>query len=255
MVSGIISGRTVALAALLTILVSASIQAQPQAGIDLAYKSKYIWRGIPFNNESVLWPDAWVGYKGFTATVWGSLEMTNSLGHRSRCTELDFYLDYTRSFGVIEASLGYSHFTYPHTTANQTGEAYMKAGVDLKYIQVGLGGYFDVIDVKGTYISLQISRDFTVGPIQTDLTGSVGFANARNNLYWFGVEKAGWMDFTTGLNLSYSLPGNLGQYLSLSGDIDYSRLLDNDLAAAYPDHRDNVWFGLGLAAAYPGASQ
>jgi hypothetical protein len=231
------------------------VQAQPQVGLDLAYKSKYLWRGITFNGESVLWPDVWASYQGFTATVWGSVEMTNCYGNAGRCTEVDYYLDYTRSLGIFNASLGYSQFTYPNTNFNHTGELSVKANVDLKYVQVGLGGYFDVIDVKGIYVSPQVSHDFQVGPIQTSLTGSVGYANAKNNLYWFGVDKSGWMDLTAGMNLSYPLPGRLGQWLTLKGDANFSRLLDSELAAGSTGDRNNFWFGVGLAAAYPGGGE
>ncbi len=224
--------------------------AQVSAGVDLAMKSQYIWRGIPFNDEAVFWPDVWASWNGFTAVVFGSLEMTDVYQNRGKFTEVDYYLDYSRTFGPITAKLGYSHFEYPNTDFDPTGEIYGEAALDLPFFSVALNLYYDVEEVQGFYVSPKISKSMTVPFFQPTLQVSLGYADKKFNGYWFGLEEAGFTDLTAGLDLTYTPPGALGNYLTLSGDLNYAMILDGKFADIFPDQDTNFWWGLGVHLAY-----
>ncbi len=237
---------TILLIVFSTILILNTAFAQPMAGADVAYKSKYVWRGIPFNTESVLWPDAWGYWNGFTFVLFGSMELTDIYDNSMTFTELDYYLDYTKAFGKINATLGYAHYTYPNTDFKTTGEIYLKANTDLEFVQIGLSAYKDIIEAEGFYISPQISKSFAKCPVNPKLSLSLGYADKNHNGYWMWVEKAGLTDITGTLCLSYAPSGTLGEYVSFGADLNYSTIPTGDLADVFGDDDSNFWFGLSV---------
>lgn len=235
-----------ALLVALFFVISSNAFAQPMVGADMAFKNKYIWRGIPFNDEGVLWPDVWATYKGFTFIFFGSMEMTDVYANQNKFTEVDYYFDYSRAFGKINASFGYAHYTYPNTTFATTGELYGKASTDLKYVQGALIAYLDIKEAKGIYISPSVSKSFEVEKVTPTLTMSLGYGSSQHNNYWIGVDKSGLTDLTTTLKLDYTPPGNLSNYMMFTADLNYSKILSSDLADAFPDSDSNFWFGIGV---------
>lgn len=236
-----------------SVVVAANASAQPTAGADLSVQSKYIWRGMNFNDQAVFLPDAWLSWQGFTATLVGELEMTDVYQRHNQFTEVDYYLEYGRSFGPVGAALGYGHYVYPHTGTLSTGELYGKLKSSLKIVEVSVSAFYDAEEAGGLYLSPQISRSLPLKYVQPVLSLSAGYANKRHNRYYFldsttaGIDHSGFCDLTAGLGLSYGLPGPWGRYLTLSGNLNWSYILDEKLAAAFPDQRSNVWWGLSLA--------
>ena len=237
--------------------------AQATIGADAAYKSKYIFRGLPWNTEAVFWPDVWFTAQGVTVTIFGSMNLTDIYLDQNKISELDYYFDYTRAFGKVNASIGWAQYTYPNTVYPNTGELYIKAGSDLKILTASVIAYFDLQLAKGIYISPKVSRAFTI-PTLPGLTStlglSVGYGDKKHCTYWHGFGTVnldgGMTDFTGTLNLAYALPGELGKHLGISGEVGYSKILAKEIADLYAengtfsidgkDHRSNLWFGLGL---------
>ena len=219
--------------------------AQTMVGADLVYKNKYVWRGILFNDEAVFWPDAWVSWKGFTFTYFGSMEMTDVNGKQNKFTEADYYFDYARTFGKINASLSYAHYTYPNTECETTGEIYGSVSTDFKYCSAGLTAYFDIIEVNGMYISPSVSKTFNIAPVNPSLTMSLGYGDKKHNGYWIGLEEAGFTDLTTTLSFSWAPKGKISNYMSLCLDLNYSKVLDSELSDKLDDD-GNFWFGFGV---------
>lgn len=238
--------------ALAIFFVSAAAQAGdlPIIGADLAVKSKYIWRGMPFNDEAVFWPDAWLYWSNLTVTIFGSMEMTDIYGNQNKFTEVDCYFDYSRTLGNVGLSFGYAHYTYPNTDYLTTGEFYGKVTGDAQFIQASLSAYWDVKEAEGFYITPSISRSFSTPYVQPSLSLSVGYANKNHNIYYFGIDKSGFTDLTTTLSLSYAPPTSLGKYLAISGDLNYAVILDSELADAYPNAESNFWWGIGINLFY-----
>ncbi|MCX6638941.1 MAG: hypothetical protein NTW14_00450 [bacterium] len=232
---------------------------QATVGADAAFKSKYIFRGLPWNTESVFWPDVWFSSHGVTVTIFGSVNLTDTLKdaagntNRNKVSELDYYFDYTRAFGRINASIGWAQYSYPNTFYPNTGELYLKAASDFKILTASVIGYFDLQMAKGAYISPKLSRAFTQNAIPgltPTLNASVGYGNKNHHQYWFGMDKAGFCDFTGSLNLAYA-PPKWGAYMSVSGELGYATILDKDIADLFKnvngkDISSNLWFGLGL---------
>jgi hypothetical protein len=233
--------------------------AQTTIGADAAYKSKYIFRGLPWNTESVFWPDVWINFQGFTVILASSMNLTDKIGSKNKISEFDYYFDYTKTFDKASVSLGYAQYSYPNTVFASTGEIYLKTISDLKILTLTLSGYFDVRKAKGFYVSPKFSRAFPMAQapgLTPSLSLSLGYGDQEHNAYWLGLAKAGLADFTGSLNLVYSPPGSLGKYMTFNGELAYARILDKDIAKLYEevvtadgskeDRRGNLWFGLGI---------
>lgn len=221
----------------------------PTFGVDIPYRSKYIWRGAVFNDEAVLWPDAWLNWHGLTGCVWGSFDLTDVKNEQVTFTDIALFLDYTTALGPLSATFGFAQYTYPgyNDAFPSTGEAYVKLNATLPIIQASLAGNFDLEEVDGWYISPAVTKSFTLGPIIPTVTMSCGLGDKHHNLYYYGHEITALADLTATLKLSYPLPEPLGKYLSLSGDFNYSQIIDPDLA---PDENGKIYWGVGLNACF-----
>jgi len=221
--------------------------ALPTFGADLVVKSKYVWRGAEFNPDPVFWPDLWLYWNGISICGWGSMDLTDVKQEQMEFTDIAIFADYTRAFGPVNATLGFAQYTYPGYGGAfpSTGELYAKLFGSLKVVQGMLSANIDLEEVKGYYISPSLSKSLSFGPVTPTLTLSAGYADKKHNAYYYGVEKAGLADLTGTLKLAFTLPGTIGKYLALSADLDYTRILDSELA---PASNGKFYGGIGLNA-------
>jgi hypothetical protein len=88
---------------------------KPTVDFTVSALSAYIWRGQQQTKDSlVIQPSATVGYKGFTANVWGNLDTkpysTTSASYSSNWTETDLTLAYNKTIGPVTAGVGYIYY-------------------------------------------------------------------------------------------------------------------------------------------------
>jgi len=225
----------------------------PTYGFDLSANGKYIWRGMPYNSETVLWPDVWINWKGFTGTIFGSIDLTDVKEEQWKVTDIYFLIDYSKTFGKLNCSIGYAHYIYPgyDDFFPTTGEIYGKVGTDFGIFQASLTAYLDIKEAKGLYITPEISRSFSFDNVTSTLSVSLGFAEKKHNLYYFYLDKSGFTDLTVKLGFSISPKGPLGNYMSFNGNLNYSKILDNELADIFKDD-SNFWWGIGISLFFGG---
>jgi hypothetical protein len=95
--------------------VQAVEEEKPTVDFTVSALSAYIWRGQQQTKDSlVIQPSATVGYKGFTANVWGNLDTnpysTTSASYSSNWTETDLTLAYNKAIGPVTAGVGYIYY-------------------------------------------------------------------------------------------------------------------------------------------------
>jgi uncharacterized protein (TIGR02001 family) len=221
--------------------------------LDLAYVSKYVWRGMVVNDDPALQPSLTFAHSnGLSLNFWGSLDTTDIAGEKGNITEVDYTLDYEWAIKKTGLNAGVSYFTYPHIGAEATGEAYVKAcfGGDWS---PSLGVNYDFKEIKGTYLSLGLSRDCNLTPGKEKnprllgLSAQLGYGTATYNSGYFEVDKATFNDVL----LSASLPCEVNDKLTVTPSISYAALLDNDLKQATRDigNDTSVLFG-GVTFSY-----
>ncbi len=228
----------------------------PMVGGDIGVRSKYVWRGAVFNSEPVLWPDIWATWHGFTFCTWSSLDLTDVKQKQFSITDLAFFFDYTHKFGFVTPTAGFVLYTYPGSAYGPafptTGEMYAKIMPDLKFAQASLNINYDVIKAKGLYISPSLTKGLSFGNLALNLTLSCGFADGKHNNYYYGLDKICFTDFTAVLKFNLTPPGALANWLTLSADIDFSMLIDSELADLVESYGDakNIYGGAGISIYY-----
>jgi hypothetical protein len=227
------------------------------ADISVDYYSKYVWRGIQVNDESVLQPAVSGSAYGFTGSIWANIDLTNinegedGIGGTGEFSEVDYALDYSGSAPGMK-KLGYSvgvvHYIFPAPVYPSTTEIYFGVSVDT-VLSPSFTVYRDVNAIDGTYMQFAVGQSFSkeLAPdysIGLDLSGSFGFAGSGYNRGYFGVDKTKWNDFTVGIGVPINL-----KHVSLTPSVNISTMLDKEIGDAVAD-RTNVWFGVCVAKSF-----
>jgi hypothetical protein len=222
-------------------------------GVAADFFSKYVWRGQNVVDDWVLQPSASLGYKGFTASIWGNVDMTGDLVDDWEFSEVDYAIDYSNTFPGQE-TLGYSvgliYYDFPNTGWDATGEVYAGLSAELP-LSPAVKWFYDFDEADGSYI--QFSLGHTIEKIRQwredcycDLQfgASVAYATDNYNDFYFGVDDGAFNDVT----LSAGLPFCIGS-LTIKPSIAYSVMIDNDIREATGES-DNFWGGVGLAYSF-----
>jgi hypothetical protein len=214
------------------------------------YFTKYIWRGQNLNDRSVFQPSIAVSRSGFTANIWGNLELTNSREHSGEFTEFDYGLDYSAQLPDINGvsfSAGVLYYDFPNTSEKPTTEIYGGLNFDLPltpYVRL----YRDTQAINGSY--LQLGVGYVIEKLYEfsdncycglQLASSIGYGSRRYNRIYLGTDGGKLNDWTS----SVALPFCIDAWI-IKPSINYSTMLSNGIREAN-DKSDNFWAGVSLS--------
>ncbi len=220
--------------------------------------SKYIWRGQNINDDPVLQPAISANYKGFTAGIWGNLDLTDDSqtapDNAGEFSEFDYTLYYSFTVPQVDwlsVSAGAIHYRFPNTPYEPTTDVY--AGLSLNNVPLtpSIKWYRDIDEIKGSYVQFGLGHTFEKLIVWNEkcycglqLGGSVGWGDTAYNDGYFGVEKGRINDLT----LSSGLCVQIFNWM-VKPSLNYSTMLDDDIRSGR-EHNDNVWFGIGASTAF-----
>ncbi len=219
---------------------------------DLALNSKYLWRGLELNEDPVFQPEICIGYKGFSAAVWGNMELTDVYndhgadGDTGDFTELDYIVDYSGSLSRFNYSVGAIYYDFPHTSFTDTLEIYVALGYDC-LLSPTLTVYRDLRANDGYYVTAGISHDFDLqfflnSTLSTSAT--VGCANRRMTRYYYGERKTAVTDALVSASLSIPVT----KHIAIAPSVHYSALIDGGIRNEnLGDKDDNLWCGITVS--------
>lgn len=247
------------LAALALLSIAAGASTTAAAGcltgyVDVTLNSKYVWRGINFVDDPVLQPSAWVTWKGFTAGVWGSMELTDvnevegGDERAMKFTEADLYLMYTTQLGPACVTLGIGDYTYPNTDFNSTAELSMVAALGYPLTPT-LGMYRDIKEADGLYTSLGISQAVPGTILASEavtvsapvLSASIGYGNSLHNTFYYWYPDAALGDMT----FNAALPVSIGSSFCVTPAAHYAMLMDTEIKDLFEEDTQ-FWGGASL---------
>jgi hypothetical protein len=224
-------------------------------GLSTDYFGKYVWRGQVLDNKSVLQPTVWASAYGFTGSIWGNMELTDSSrvvpDNAWEFSEFDYTLDYSGTMPSADwlgFSIGTIYYRFPNQVYEPTTEIY--GGLSLP--KVPLSPYFkwyrDVDEIKGSYFQLGVGH--TVEKVITwkediycglAIGASFGWGSSAYNKGYFSVSGGGSNDFM----LTVGLPVCINSW-TVKPSINYSTMLSDSTRTVTADS-DNLWAGVGVS--------
>ena len=212
----------------------AAEEAKPSASADVGVFSQYIWRGYEFSKDSVvIQPSITVGYKDVSLNLWGNLDTdvyTDPDG-QSQFNETDMTLSYGKTFGMVNAGVGYIYYGLDGITDSQ--EVYLSLSLDT-LLSPTLTVYREIAHLPSWYISLGISHSIELGKkITLDLSGSAGYyySDSDDDLVEFDDNlkptTKKYQSFHNGL-VSVGLTIPVATYFTIKPMIAYSFPLSNE---------------------------
>lgn len=233
-------------------------QDKVEFGLTADYFSKYIWRGQNINDDSVLQPALSAKYKGFTASVWGNLDLTNDSqtapDNAWEFSEFDYTLDYSFNLPEIDwisFSAGTIYYRFPNTSARPTTELYGGVSLISLPLSPSVKWYRDIDEIDGSYVQFGLGHTFEKIKEWNEkcycglqLGASVGWADSSYNDGYFGVDEGRFNDLT----LTSGLCMQLYDWM-IKPSLNFSSMLDDDIRSGRKNN-DNIWFGIGMSYSF-----
>lgn len=234
-----------------TALPAMAEEEKPTADLTVGAYSSYIWRGYELNDNSlVIQPSMTVGYKGFSANLWGNLDTDVAGADAKNWNETDLTLAYDTAFDKIGVGVGYIY--YGLDGADDTQEVYAKVSYDC-ILSPSLTVYRDYDAYNGWYYSFAISHSLPVtDTINLDLGASIGYLDVDDAATMADSAGNAYSEFHDGvLSASASIP--VAKYLTITPTIRYSFGLSSEakdyLDASNPSGDNNILYG-GVSASF-----
>lgn len=228
----------------------------PTASGDLAFMSKYMWRGYELSEDKiVVQPSMSIGYKGLMLNAWSSL--SSDPGSGDSASETDFTVSYDISAGILGIGIGYIYYDLEDAPGSvtlfedatvdnpvtvdlceDTQEFYLSASLDT-ILAPSLTIYKDFISYPGYYISLGLSHSFEfTESIALDLSGA--FGGYSND------DDSGLQDGLLSASMSFSIT----DYISLSPSVSYAFSLSDEAEDSLGTTDGEVFGGIVLSFAF-----
>jgi len=243
---------------LLLLVVALPVQAgeeeRPTAELVLSGLTKYVWRGYEnTRNSMVLQPSMTVGYKGFSASLWGNLDTKpyaqTDVNHSSTWTETDFTLACNKTIGIVNAGVGYIYYSLGAPNAGgvkppDSQEFFITVGLNT-LLTPTFTAYKEADHYKQYYFLFGVSHAFEWSKrISLRLGASASYLQsdyADAALYNAGGGYGGYPKFTDDYRatndkfsnfheglITASLPIRLLKYITVAPAISYVFPLSND---------------------------
>lgn len=257
---------------------AAPAEDKPTLDFTTYFLSKYVWRGYENTKDSlVIQPSLTVGYAGFTANLWGNLDTdpysTGSNSYSSTWTETDLTLAYSKTFGILNAGVGYIYYglsaAFPGgTKPPDSQELFATAGLNIPLTPT-LTVYKEIDHYHQWYFLLGVSHAFELSKrISLKLAASASYLKSESadpadplNIGYpeFDDNRVPTADkfdnFHDGL-VTASLPIAVAQYVTLTPTISYTFPLSSDAKKEIKARSKNgndesfLFGGVGLTFAF-----
>ena len=233
---------------------AAPAEDKPTGSLSISALSKYVWRGYEnTKNSIVVQPSLTVAYKGFSANIWGNIDTkpysTTDASYSSTWTETNFTLSYTKTFGILNAGLGYIYYGLQAPNAGalkplDSQEVFITLGLNT-LLTPTLTAYKEIDHYHQYYFLLGISHTFELNKtVSLQLGASASYLlsdYADATLYGVNPSYGGYPKFNDNHQatndkfnnfhdgvITASLPISVVKYLTVAPTVSYSFPLSND---------------------------
>ncbi|MCC7497898.1 MAG: hypothetical protein IT160_09995 [Bryobacterales bacterium] len=222
-------------------------ESHPSLDLETSALSQYVWRGIILTNGPLLQTSATADYRGVHLNILANNDLESSNGRRGEFSELDYEIGYDHHAERATLSCGLIHYTFPSTHEESTTELYAGAGFAVP-LHPSVKVYSDVGAIHGTYVSFDLAHSIALPklgpnkPWSAEFSAGAGAASKGFNRGYYGVERAGVVDFHPAI----ALPVSLGSRIRLTPRVGYSGVASSLLRPSEAPKAHNFYFGVSL---------
>ena len=223
--------------------------------IDQTLATKYVWRGLTFNENLVNQGGATVAADTdagtFAANVWYNLDLHDENDEEFNMTEVDYTFSWEKEFDMMTLGAGVITYQFPEadTAGDTTTEIYASLGLGI-ILSPSVTVYYDVDNTNATYVSFGAGHDIELEALNTTLSlgAALGYASAGNGEN-FNADNAG--DFDGGFTdfaVTASVSFDITESLSISPFVTVTTLMDD--ARTGNDEDDNIFAGVSASYSF-----
>ncbi len=226
---------------------------QSLIGGDLGIYSKYVWRGLVFDENPVLQTDLWMEVHGISMVFWGNVDLQDDEDDfDGRFNEWDVYITFPiKNFGPASVGGEIDYLSFPSSSwQNGFGTSEIST-----WIRADIFGsptvqvFWDIWQYHGIYANLNISQMQSVGPGDIDVSAGIGWGNEKHNVQ-SGVPQAGGL---LHLQADAAYTFEVHKLIELTLGLHFTTILQQDIRDAY-DAADiaatSLFFSLNAAVTF-----
>lgn len=238
--------RSLLMAALLS-TPAAYAQSHPSLDVEASTFSQYIWRGMVLTNGPVFQTSTTGQYRGAHLNIFTNNDLDSANRRRGKFSEVDYDFGYDYTVERTTVSAGLIHYTFPNTEIDSTTELYAVAALNMP-LHPSVKLFSDAGVINGSYASFDIAHSIAMPklhpamPWSTEFTAGFGAATKGFNRGYFGVERAGLVDFHPAI----ALPIALGPRFRLTPRAGYSGVVGSALGASETARAHGFYCGISL---------
>ncbi|MCW5945880.1 MAG: hypothetical protein KIT74_02480 [Fimbriimonadales bacterium] len=222
----------------------------PTISVDMATKSRYIWKGLSASETAVFQPSVSVDYRGFTFGVWANSEIGKTSGVSQATTgsgefnEVDVSLAYTMEFGKASSTFTIARYEFPNTGFSGYTEALASVTLDAPF-QPTLEASYDFAS-NGAYLKGSLSHrlhafEFSDFEASVELGSWIAWGSKKHNEYWYGTNRGGLADW----GVELVSPISMGEW-TLTPSVAYTNRFSSAVGAE-TGKRSHFVFGATLS--------
>jgi hypothetical protein len=247
---------------------------KPTGDLTAAVLNQYIWRGYEMSRSSVvIQPSMTIGYKGFTANLWGNLDTqaysSTSASYPGTWNETDLTLSYSKALGLFTVGGGYIYYSLASLNkdaADRNDSQELFASVSLNtLLSPTLTVYKEIDHFRNWYFLLGISHVVELSKmLSLKLAASAGYLMSTDAETYpkFNSSAAATTDKFNNFHegtLSASLPIKVSDRITITPTLSYIFPLTNDardeikglgLKGTLPSERDSSFVVGGLSLSF-----
>lgn len=160
-------------------------------GFENDFVTRYIWRGISYNDGFITQPSIWAEYNGFTFYTWASITV-NDKNVNPKNNEVDFVVQYSHQFGDLAFEPSIAYYIYSNQEDSPpTAEANLKISFPVFEFELYSNVCLDISEYTGS-----LSGDFglkksLIENEELNLSANIntGWANKKFNETYIDISE------------------------------------------------------------------
>ena len=239
--------RTAAFFSLVLLSSISFAESRPSLEFETSTYGQYVWRGLVLTDGPVIQTSATAGYRGVHLNIFTNTDLDSANPRRGKFSDLDYEIGYDREIETATLSGGVIRYTFPNTPIESTTELYGGARFAVP-LHPSVKVFADVGAIDGAYVTFDVAHSFAMRklrpgmPWSAEFSAGIGAASKGFNRGYFGVERAGLVDF----HPAFALPIGLGSHARLTPRVGYSGAIGSGLRRSEVLKAHNFYFGLSL---------